>query len=943
MPSLRTRPVLLLLALLAPLPAAAGGPASLVQDIAQTPPAVGTEAPPEQLRTVAAGVVFLTPPDASDPAARLWVADGTVGGTRALLAFCERQVCAQPPVMVASLPGLAFFLAESYGDPPSSPRLWRTDGTVDGTFPLTQPLAYYGLDSAVFAGHRLVFTACPTQVSCTLWSTDGSLAGTVEAPPISPGNLVTMGGRIWFLGYDRDVLGLWSTDGTDAGTWLIKRMDPGFLWLLTASGSRLFFMTGDESGELWTSDGTPGGTVHLKDFSESGHDFLPRVTNYLVPDGKGAVVFSGVRESNQIDLWRSDGTRQGTRPLTRFPNASLGSYFGRSLGEDQIAIAGGRILFLADDGISGPRLWSSRGWLTSTAPVTGCPEGCPALLPDSSLVALGKDRVLFAGRDLAHGTEVWRSDGTGAGTRLVADLCPGTCDSHPEAFVSLAGAVWLRATVGVPRLVRTDGTPVGTAVLAPLVGRANVDNGLPQPLDLAALGSPAGSRVIFPGIDPVDPAKGVQPWVTDGTPAGTRSLGGLPAPRGSAEPQDLAMLGDRLVFTASDGTARGVWAAEPVGASPLPLPAAGPGGASQVTAAGGLAYFTLDTLEGGDGAGDDLWRTDGTSAGTFRLATFPGRRLSAIHDFGGRLLFLASALPGAPSSFAFWTSDGTAAGTAPAFRPPDDTLQVVSVAVLAGGIYFAALREQTPQLFKSDGTAAGTHALLDFDCPCSSDLFHYTVLDGTVYFELVPGAVYRTDGTAAGTVAVYPPPDGSNRFTAAQFPQAFAGGLVFLGPQLHSSDGRQLVWHGLANGQVLRLTTNGMSAYTATIDPEFTAVGGTLFFRAWDPGHGVELWKTDGTPQGTALVLDAVPGPDSSDPMELTAAGSRLYFSARDGLHGRELWTSDGTAAGTHRVEDLAPGPSSSSPQRLTVLGDHLFFTADDGVTGRELWSLPLP
>jgi ELWxxDGT repeat protein len=930
---MRTRPVLLLLALLAPLPAAAGGPASLVQDLAQTPPAVGTEAPPEQLRTAAAGVVFLTPPDGADPAARLWVADGTVGGTRALLAFCERQECAQPPLMVASLPGLAFFLAESYGGPTGAPRLWRTDGTADGTFPLTEPLAYYSLDSAVFAGHRLVFTGCPNEVSCTLWSTDGSLAGTVEAPLISPGNLAAMGGRIWFLGYDRDVLGLWATDGTDAGTRLVKRMDPGFLWLLTASGSRLFFMTGDESGELWTSDGTARGTLHLKTFFESDHDFFPRITEYFVPDGLGAVVFAAVKDSNVVDLWRSDGTRAGTRPLTRFPTASLGNYFNPTLRQDQVAVAGDRIFFVADDGISGPRLWSSRGWLTSTAPVSGCPGLCPAVLPDSSLVPLGA-RVLFAGRDLAHGAEPWASDGSGAGTRLLADLCPGTCDSSPQLLTPLAGAVWMRATAaatGVPRLVRTDGTTAGTAVLAPLAG-----SGLGPSLDLAAL----GSRVIFPGSDPV---AGVQPWATDGTPAGTRALGGLPAPRGSADPRDLAVLGDRIVFTASHGDAqptRSVWVAEPSGASPLPLPAAGPAGASQVTAAGGLAYFTLD--EGEDG-GDDLWRTDGTSAGTFRLAAFPGRRLSALSDLGGRLLALASALPGEVPSFAFWTSDGTAAGTVAAFRPPDDTLQVASVAVLAGAIYFAALREQTPQLFKSDGTTAGTHALLDFSCPCSSGPFHYTVLDGTVYFELVSGIVYRTDGTAAGTLAVYPPPEGSDRFTAAEFPQGFAGGLVFLGPQAHSSDGRQLIWRGLANGQVLRLTSSGLSAYVAAVDPQFTAVGGTLFFRDWDPDHGMELWKTDGTPRGTALVLDAVPGPDSSDPLELRAAGGRLYFSARDPLHGRELWTSDGTAAGTHRVEDLARGPSSSSPARLTVAGDHLFFAADDGVTGRELWSLPLP
>src|SRR5436309_15816812 len=105
---MRTRlPLLLLFAALPAL--AAAGPASLGRDLDPGPPAAGAAAlaAPEQLRTVAAGVVFLTRADAADPAARLWVTDGTAGGTRGLRAFCEQGKCSGPPVMVASLPGLA--------------------------------------------------------------------------------------------------------------------------------------------------------------------------------------------------------------------------------------------------------------------------------------------------------------------------------------------------------------------------------------------------------------------------------------------------------------------------------------------------------------------------------------------------------------------------------------------------------------------------------------------------------------------------------------------------------------------------------------------------------------------------------------------------------------------------------------------------------------------
>ena len=41
--------------------------------------------------------------------------------------------------------------------------------------------------------------------------------------------------------------------------------------------------------------------------------------------------------------------------------------------------------------------------------------------------------------------------------------------------------------------------------------------------------------------------------------------------------------------------------------------------------------------------------------------------------------------------------------------------------------------------------------------------------------------------------------------------------------------------------------------------------------------------------------------------------GSAL-FAANDGVHGRELWRTDGTPGGTRMVDDLVPGPAASGP-----------------------------
>src|SRR5262245_16176327 len=64
-------------------------------------------------------------------------------------------------------------------------------------------------------------------------------------------------------------------------------------------------------------------------------------------------------------------------------------------------------------------------------------------------------------------------------------------------------------------------------------------------------------------------------------------------------------------------------------------------------------------------------------------------------------------------------------------------------------------------------------------------------------------------------------------------------------------------------------------------------LGGVGYFSATGRGLGAELWRSDGTPAGTALVLDINPGAGPSSPSSLTRVGSRLFFQADDGAHGR--------------------------------------------------------
>jgi len=119
---------------------------------------------------------------------------------------------------------------------------------------------------------------------------------------------------------------------------------------------------------------------------------------------------------------------------------------------------------------------------------------------------------------------------------------------------------------------------------------------------------------------------------------------------------------------------------------------------------------------------------------------------------------------------------------------------------------------------------------------------------------------------------------------------------------------------------------------------QLTDVGGVLYFTAYDGLNGIELWKSDGTPSGTALVKDINPGASHSNISNITNFGGVLFFRADDGTNGFELWKSDGTPSGTVMVKDINPGAASSNPNYLTRVGGVLYFSANNGIDGIELW-----
>ncbi len=199
-----------------------------------------------------------------------------------------------------------------------------------------------------------------------------------------------------------------------------------------------------------------------------------------------------------------------------------------------------------------------------------------------------------------------------------------------------------------------------------------------------------------------------------------------------------------------------------------------------------------------------------------------------------------------------------------------------------------------------------------------------------LYVADQPSEYWTTDGTPAGTKQVERP-------LAEQPAESVMIAGVRYFAHSETETGREL-WKDAGDGPSL---VRDINPGPASSGPRMlTSAGDSLYFRAQHPEHGDELWRSDGTAEGTHLVKDIRPGSGGSEPYGLLAIDGAVYFVAEDGTHGFELWRSDGAEAGTRLVKDINPGSSSAhiADWQMAPLGQAVIF-AGDSDSGRQVWA----
>jgi ELWxxDGT repeat protein len=632
-------------------------------------------------------------------------------------------------------------------------------------------------------------------------------------------------------------------------------------------------------------------------------------------------------------LWISNGSPETSVKLKSFKFIS------------DITMVGNTAYFGADDG-SGLELWKSTGTTSGTVRIKDIRPGVEGSNPQQLTNVNGN--LYFTADNGKNGRELWRSNGTAAGTMMVKDILLVSGSSLPTALTNINGTLYFSANDGAHgyELWKTDGTATGTVMVKDIRPAAKVSSS-PQSL------TRSNGMLYFSALHDT----GRELWKSDGTETGTVLVKDIRSGATSGDVENLIDVNGTLFFTANDGVhGDELWKSNGTEAGTVLVKDMNPGGAGSNNTNGfsGRNMNSFRNINGklffiaSQSYLNYIYRSDGTEAGTVRVAPAFGTGLNYLEPFftylqGYVYFFNVDGVTNAEHEHGplyLWKMpiNSTTPTKVKRFYTPVDYGDSYyyenynHMMVQCNGALYMVARLQPDQGFKfirSDGTEAGTKIIADPDMTTlSSNPTDLVSANGFVFFRTRPDPydymwpseqdfystdLYRTDGTDAGTIRMPGTFYDENEMEAVGNALYYTGAID--GWQLNKTDG-------------INVSTIIDQSSGEAMPTRLTAVGNKLYYT----NYLSELWRSDGTSAGTTMVRDF------AQIISITDVGGLAYVLAETSAGDLELWRT--TASGSvFRVKTIRTGSAIRSHYNPTTTdGTYFYFVANDGIHGNEVW-----
>ncbi len=631
--------------------------------------------------------------------------------------------------------------------------------------------------------------------------------------------------------------------------------------------------------------------------------------------------------ANDNEIWQTDGTPEGTSKLEfTLPSGGWQQVGGgnrriraMSVVADKLLLFGFDFIIFESDIILGeePAIFDLISMTMS--PLANINQGQWASSQAMEPHSVGS-KAFFLANDGVHGTEVWVTDGTEEGTTQLVDTNDDTNTISNVNFFDIGNETYF--SVGYKKLYKTDGTPDGTVLVKDFTpSNANVGYSSQEIHKI-------GDEVFFIVASNVRSI-----WKTDGTEEGTALLiDNLPS-------SNLRAINNELFFLQSCNSTQSCLYKVNSSVPQLELIATIP-----------IQYLhNISTENDGiiffEGA-NELWKTNGTEIGTVKVSDLESSEVTSANwtyrFVNNKILFTYY---GGESGQEIWVSDGTSEGTFilkdfnPGFRSSYPELIHAN-----DNLLFAALNsgDTGKEVWASNGNMGNALFLGDLNSSGESiSIKDYKVAESDIVLRInrdftqsqVPNLVTISEDN------ILTPIKSIGSYTYQNY---YNSNFEILNESIFFT-AKEVIGNSFSN-HLFKYKDKQLEKVVDLHFSDFISeTNESLFFANSDETHGQEIWSSKGTTETTSIFVDAVEGATggafTSELQEIEYIhGLGYFFVAIDAAHGPELWKTDLTDGGTAMVKDINEGFFGSFPTKFFAFENKLIFLTRKQNSVYELW-----